>query len=149
MATERDLRDRACAICFASKDFRVLQCGHLICFGCLENLHTDGNGIVNCPWDREEDAIEPRELPTPIEYKGKLFYDSADQIDDFVKLLRSLLKQREATIQHLRTVAEFLATLESKCAVSKITGSAVGVSSILLDQCIFILYNSLLYCVTV
>ena len=139
MATGRDLIDRACAICFASKDFRVLPCGHPICFGCLENLHTGGNGIVTCPWDREEDAIEPSALPTPKEFTGKIFYDSTDQIDDFVRLLKSLLKQRKVTIQHLRTVAEILASYERKCAVSKITGSAAGVSSNLHDQFIFIL----------
>jgi len=128
MATGRDLIDRACAICFASKDFRVLPCGHPICFGCLENLHTGGNGIVTCPWDREEDAIEPSALPTPKEFTGKIFYDSTDQIDDFVRLLKSLLKQRKVTIQHLRTVAEILASYERKCAVSKITGSAAGLT---------------------
>ena len=137
MATGRDLIDRACAICCASKDFRVLPCGHPICFGCLKNLHTDGNGIVTCPWDREEDAIDPRALPTPKKFTGKIYFDSTDQIDDFVRLLKSLLKQREYTIQHLRNVAEILAIYERKCAVSKITGSTAGVSSNLYDQFIF------------
>ena len=129
MAAKGDLGGSVCAICFDSRDFRVLPCHHLLCFGCLESIHTDKGRII-CPFDNNEYTVEPHTLPTREEYEGELIYNSTEEIADFILLLKSLLAQRKVTTRHLRAVAEILKTLEQKCAISKITGSAFGVSSL-------------------
>ena len=126
-----DLGIKICGICLDSDDFRVLQCGHPICVSCLEAIQKRNQGTIRCPFDASEDERKLCELPRPNKFKGKIFYHTSKDIPDFQMLFERLAEKRKVTIQHLRDITEILKSHEFNCAISKITGSVVGVSSIL------------------
>ena len=132
-----DLNDGYCSICFDSSKFRVLQCGHAFCLDCLQTMHAYHGGKILCPMDRREDAREPRTLPTPHQFQGRVFIPAVDDDErhmDFNYLLDAQIEHRLHTIRKLRTLASTLDGHEFNCAIAKVTGSVAGVSSITISD---------------
>ena len=125
-----DLNDGYCSMCFYSNQFRVLQCGHPFCLDCLQTMHAYHGGKIRCPRDRQEDAREPRTLPTPHQFQGHVVIPVVDDERhmDFNYLLDAQIRHRQDTIRKLRTLASRLDCHEFNCAIAKVTGSVVGVS---------------------
>ena len=121
---------RLCAVCLDSDDFRVLECRHAFCFQCLRCIYETNEGMIICPFDRLVDLREPRALPKPNRFHGEIIYHISDDPIDFNMLIDRLIQQRKTTVEHLRDVASFLSKKEVKLAISKITGSATGVSNL-------------------
>jgi len=125
-----DLNDGYCSICFDSSQFRVLQCAHAFCLDCLETLHEIHGGRILCPMDRREDAREPRTLPTPHQFQGRVFIPAVDDDErhmDFNYLLDAKIEHGLQTIAKLITLVSRLECHEFNCAIAKVTGSVVGV----------------------
>ena len=163
MAEVVDWRNKACGICYLSQDFRVLQCGHPVCFECAFTIYEMNRQTMPCPWDRTVDERMPHTLPTPDKFNGEIFFNVAEdiaepmfeqlveQLDgnileepvendvgrDIEWLLRNLVRHRKRTIKHLREVADLLSKHEHNCSIFKIAGSAAGVS----EFCYYLHYH--------
>ena len=118
-----------CTVCWDCNDFRALECGHCFCLKCLHTLY-ELHGKIQCPMDRKEDKTLPANLPSPQEFRGKLFIQTItdeQDINDINDLLDDMVRRRKITISQLRAVANELASKEFNCASVKIGGSAAGV----------------------
>ena len=129
MAEPQDFEHTFCTLCIESSDFRVLNCGHAFCLNCLKSMHSIYDGKIPCPLDRKEDTREPRTLPTPSQFKGKLFpvFELHERCTSIEHLLHAQLCCRKKTIEYLRHIAGDLNSDEFNCAIAKITGAVVGV----------------------
>ena len=129
---QEDIEENVCSLCCHSTDFRVLKCGHAFCFQCLTTIYNDNNEKIRCPMERSVDFREPHALPTLKQFQGKVFNINVEEkvAPNFEKLYVGLAKHRKITIKHLRDVAALLDSHEFKCAISKVAGTVVGVSSI-------------------
>ena len=129
MAEAQDFEDSSCSICLDSNQFRVLNCGHAFCLNCLKSMHSIYGGKMPCPLDRIEDAREPRTLPTPNQFKGKLFpvFEVDERYTSIDQLLHAQLRCREKTVEIVRGIAGDLNSHEFNCAIAKITGGVFGV----------------------
>ena len=129
MAEAQDFESSSCSICLDSNQFRVLNCGHAFCLNCLQSMHSIYGGKIPCPLDRIEDAREPRTLPTPNQFKGKLFpvFEVDERYTSIDQLLHAQLRCREKTVEIVRGIAGDLNSDELKCAIAKITGGVFGV----------------------
>ena len=93
------------------------------------------------------DSRKPCALPTPMECNGEqIFYVTPDNALDCNLLVDRMVGQRKITIEHIEEVASILTKDEIKFAISKITGSATGVSSmiVLLRNVVNTLFTRLL-----
>ena len=118
-----------CTICWDCNDFRALECGHCFCLKCLHTLY-ELHGKIECPMDRKEIKTLPANLPTPQEFRGKLFVQTITEehdISNINDLLDDMVRRRKITISQLRAVAKELENQEFNCASAKIGGSAAGV----------------------
>ena len=130
-----DLHDGYCSICFDSSQFRVLQCGHAFCLGCLQTMHAYHGGKILCPMDRREDTREPCTLPTPHQCQGHVFIPAVDDDERHMNLnylLDAHIEHRQKTIRKLRTLASKLDKFNSVTA--KVNGNAVEVSSMTISN---------------
>ncbi len=121
--------NEVCPICWESNDFRTLPCGHTFCIECLEVLHEHHGGQVPCPIDRKIDQTEPKRLPTPNRFRGKLFPSTIfdETFVNIYQLLDAQIRQRRITVNGLRLVGNTLKDHEMKCAGAKVGGSVTGV----------------------
>ena len=131
MASNLHLRlEGWCTICWECDDFRALECGHCFCLKCLHTLY-ELHGKIECPLDRKEDKSLPANLPTPQEFRGKLFLqtitDDQEDTGDINHLLDDMVRRRKITIAQLRAVAKELEAHEFNCASAKVGGSVAGV----------------------
>ena len=130
MASNLHVRlEGCCTICWECDDFRALECGHCFCVKCLNTLH-EIHGKIECPMDRKDDNTQPANLPTPQEFRGRLFVQTIEHeqdMGDINHLLDDMVKRRKVTITQLRAVAKELEGHEFKCATAKVGGSVAGV----------------------
>ena len=124
-----DYSKRTCRMCREPNDFRALQCGHCFCIQCLAVLRELHGTTIYCPLDRCADETELENLPLPENFKGKLLMPTFSENDsnDFENLLGQLIKTRGRTIEHLRSVATALSSMELQCEGAKIGGSVAGI----------------------
>ena len=130
MASNLHVRlDGWCTICWECNDFRALECGHCFCLKCLHTLY-ELHGKIECPMDRKEIQTQPNNLPTPQEFRGKLFAQTITEdqdMGDINHLLDDMVRRRRKTIAQLREVAKELESHEFNCASAKVGGSVAGV----------------------
>eukprot|EP00794_Sanderia_malayensis_P004831 gene4831-5463_t len=121
-----------CSLCYDSRDFRTLSCGHSFCIGCLVSCRNINNDQLLCPLDRRLEETAPEDLPTPINFTGTLFPSTIFDEDEqrrptsLDSLMDDQIRLRRATIDDLRQVAEVMKTRERQCAGAKIGGSVGG-----------------------
>ena len=80
--------------------------------------------------DRKEIKTQPNNLPTPQEFRGKLFAQTITEdqdMGDINHLLDDMVRRRRKTIAQLREVAKELESHEFNCASAKVGGSVAGV----------------------
>merc|ERR1719361_383084 len=79
--------------------------------------------------DRREIKTQPNNLPTPQEFRGKLFAQTITEdqdMGDINHLLDDMVRRRRKTIAQLREVAKELESHEFNCASAKVGGSVAG-----------------------
>ena len=122
-----DWRNKVCGICYSSQDFRVLQCGHPLCFSCALYIYEINRQTMPCPWDRTKNRRMPHTLPTPKQLNGEILSTFAEDIADHI--FEQPPEQNDAS-RVLRGVAGIMRSYESNFSIVEVTGTTVGVSSI-------------------
>ena len=130
MADDEDWVNKFCDVCFISNEIRVLQCGHKCCLPCCLVLQDKEKGVVQCPWDGEEDDTEPHSMPTPQTFTKGIIdtYVKGSEKRTFEEMIHMLVECRKKTIQHMKDIAKNLDSHEFNSSISKVAGSVAGVS---------------------
>jgi len=123
---------RRCEECNEFIEFRVLSCGHAVCFECVKRVHEKSKRNIICLFDRLVNLRKPHDLPKPNEFNGKIFYCTPEEAIELNLLVDRMVGQRKITIKHLRGAASTLKSIGNKFAISKITGSATGITGSIL-----------------
>ena len=84
---------------------------------------------ITCNYDGIYGTRESHARSRSEQLMGQTSCHISEETNDFNTLINEVVEGRWMTINHLRSVASILTNKEVRCAISKITGSATGVSS--------------------